>query len=224
MECFDMPITHHPEHLVDRAAMVAVRLMLKSMKGSVNGPSARKTFDEIMVKVPSASGVSYEAETVGGVPGWWCRPKEAATGAAILYLHGGGYVVGAAEAYQHFVGQIARRANVAVFVPDYRLAPEFPFPAAVEDAQAAYAGLIAHGIGNIALAGDSAGGGDFSMDGPRADRREHDDPRGGRSAIDTCVTRCLVTTVSRGSGYPRPTGVATLRRSSRLTTGQNARG
>jgi monoterpene epsilon-lactone hydrolase len=159
MECFDMPITHHPEHLVDRAAMVAVRLMLKSMKGSVNGPSARKTFDEIMVKVPSASGVSYEAETVGGVPGWWCRPKEAATGAAILYLHGGGYVVGAAEAYQHFVGQIARRANVAVFVPDYRLAPEFPFPAAVEDAQAAYAGLIAHGIGNIALAGDSAGGG-----------------------------------------------------------------
>jgi monoterpene epsilon-lactone hydrolase len=154
-----MAITHHPEHPLDRAAMVTVRSMLRSMKGSVDGPSARKAFDAIMVEVPSAPGVTYEAETIGGVPGWWCRPTAAAKGAAILYLHGGGYVVGAAEAYRHFVGQIATRARIAAFVPHYRLAPEFTFPAAVEDAQAAYAGLIAHGVENIALAGDSAGGG-----------------------------------------------------------------
>jgi monoterpene epsilon-lactone hydrolase len=139
--------------------MVVVRSMLKSLKGAVNGPGARKTFDDMMIRVPSAVGVSYEAGTLGGVPGWWCRPKEATSGAAVLYLHGGGYVVGAAEAYRNFVGQIALRANVAVFIPEYRLAPEFAFPAAVMDAQAAYEGLIAKGFENIALAGDSAGGG-----------------------------------------------------------------
>jgi epsilon-lactone hydrolase len=154
-----MPITHHPERLSDRASMVAVRLMLSSTRGSVNGPGARRAFDEIMLKVPSVSGVTYQAETIGGVPGWWCRPQQAINGAAVLYFHGGGYVVGAAEAYRHFVGQIASRANVAMFVPDYRLAPEFPLPAAVEDAQATCAGLIAQGFTNIALAGDSAGGG-----------------------------------------------------------------
>jgi acetyl esterase/lipase len=139
--------------------MVAVRLMLRSTRGSVNGPGARRAFDEIMLEVPSVSGVTYQAETIGGVPGWWCRPWEAINGGAVLYFHGGGYVVGAAKAYRHFVGQIASRANVAVFVPDYRLAPESPFPAAVEDAQATCAGLIAQGFTNIALAGDSAGGG-----------------------------------------------------------------
>jgi monoterpene epsilon-lactone hydrolase len=154
-----MPITHHPERLSDRASMVAVRLMLSSTRGSVNGPGARRAFDEIMLKVPSVSGVTHQAETIGGVPGWWCRPQQAINGAAVLYFHGGGYVVGAAEAYRHFVGQIASRANVAMFVPDYRLAPDFPLPAAVEDAQATCAGLIAQGFTNIALAGDSAGGG-----------------------------------------------------------------
>ena len=68
-------------------------------------------------------------------------------------------MVGASQAYQHFVGQVATRAKVAAFVPDYRLAPEYPFPAAVEDARAIYEGLVAEGFTNIALAGDSAGGG-----------------------------------------------------------------
>jgi monoterpene epsilon-lactone hydrolase len=154
-----MTTMHHPEHLLDRAAMVAMRLMLRSAKGTVSGPDARKTFDELMDKVPAASGVTYEAATIGGVSGWWCRPENAVKGAAILYLHGGGYVVGAARAYQHFVGQVASRSRVAAFVPQFRLAPEFPFPAAVEDAQASYEGLVAQGLTKIALAGDSAGGG-----------------------------------------------------------------
>jgi acetyl esterase/lipase len=154
-----MTTTHHPEHLVDRLAMVAVRVMLGSAKGSINGPGGRKSFDEIMEHVPAAPEITYEATVIGGVSGWWCRPKDAMVGAAILYLHGGGYVVGAAHAYQHFVGQVAIRASVAAFVPEYRLAPEHPFPAAVEDAKAAYEGLLAAGLANIALAGDSAGGG-----------------------------------------------------------------
>jgi epsilon-lactone hydrolase len=154
-----MSITRHPEHLLDRAAMVAMRLLLKSAKGSISGPAARPAFDEIMEKVPAAAQVTYQAEAIAGVSGWWCRPKDAMKGAALLYLHGGGYVTGTAAAYRHFVGQIAAQANVAAFVPEYRLAPESPFPAAVEDARAVYAGLISQGIVNVALTGDSAGGG-----------------------------------------------------------------
>lgn len=150
---------HHSEHLLDRAAMAAMRLMIGGMKGSITGPGARGPFDELMEKVPSADGVTYEQAEIGGISGWWCRPKDAARNAAILYFHGGAYVVGSTKAYQHFAGQLAARAKASVFVPQYRLAPESIFPAAVNDAQAAYDGLVDKGFTNIALAGDSAGGG-----------------------------------------------------------------
>jgi len=78
-----MTTTHHPEHLVDRVAMAAMRLMLGSAKGSVNGPGARKTFDEIMEQVPAASGVTYEAAVISGVSGWWCRPEDAVVHALV---------------------------------------------------------------------------------------------------------------------------------------------
>jgi epsilon-lactone hydrolase len=149
----------HPIHRLDRAGMAAMRLMVGSTKGSVTGPSAREPFDELMEKTPTAEGVTYEKAVAGGVQGWWCRPDDAAARAAILYFHGGAYVVGSARAYQHFVGQIAARARVATFIPEYGLAPEHPFPAAVNDAQAAYRGLVEQGFTSIALAGDSAGGG-----------------------------------------------------------------
>ena len=150
---------HHPIHLLDRVAMVAVRLMVASMKGTVTGPSAREPFDEVMEKTPAADGVTYEEAEVGGIAGWWCRPDDAVAGAAILYFHGGAYVVGSARAYQHFVGQVAARAKVSAFVPEYGLAPEQPFPVAVDEAQACYRGLVEKGFGKIALAGDSCGGG-----------------------------------------------------------------
>ena len=150
---------HHPIHLLDRVAMAAMRLMIASMKGSVTGPSAREPFDEPMEKTPAADGVTYEEAEVGGVAGWWCRPDVIVAGAAILYFHGGAYVVGSARAYQHFVGQVATRAKAVAFVPEYGLAPEHPFPVAVDEAQACYRGLVEKGFGKIALAGDSAGGG-----------------------------------------------------------------
>ena len=133
--------------------------MISPMKGSVTGPSARDMFDELMENTPATDGVTYEKGDVGGVPGSWCRPKDAAAAAAILYFHGGAYVAGSASAYRHFVGQFATRARVATFVPEYGLAPEHPFPAAVDDAQAAYQGLVEQGLTKIALAGDSAGAG-----------------------------------------------------------------
>jgi epsilon-lactone hydrolase len=123
------------------------------------GPGGRAAFDDPMAKTPVADGVVYEAAVVGGIPGWWCRPGDAAPETAILYLHGGAYVAGSAQAYRHFAGQIAARAEAAVFVADYGLAPERPFPAAVDDADAAYRGLALAGFSSIALVGDSAGGG-----------------------------------------------------------------
>lgn len=80
---------------------------------------------------------------------------------AILYLHGGAYVLGAPRTHRSITGTLARETGAAVFVPDYRLAPEHPCPAAVEDAVAAYRWLLDTGwpADRIALAGDSAGGG-----------------------------------------------------------------
>jgi len=123
------------------------------------GPDARRAFDALIEKTPTADGVTYEAATSGAIAGWWCRPVDPIAGAAILYLHGGAYVVGSASAYRHIAGQLAARARAATFVADYGLAPERPFPGAYIDAQAAYHGLLASGLTRVALAGDSAGGG-----------------------------------------------------------------
>ncbi|SDA35858.1 alpha/beta hydrolase [Sphingomonas sp. NFR15] len=150
---------YHKEHLLDRAAMVAMRAMIALQPAADLGPNGRAAFDDMMGKTPQADTVTYEAAEVGGIPGWWCRTPEAMPGAAILYLHGGAYVVGSAQAYRNFVGQIALRAKADAFIPAYGLAPERPFPAAVEDAEAAYRGLVAAGISRIAIVGDSAGGG-----------------------------------------------------------------
>jgi acetyl esterase/lipase len=80
-------------------------------------------------------------DTIQGVPGWWCIPADAEAGRAILYLHGGWFVMGSAGAYRNFVGHIAARTHAAAFIPDYRLAPEHPLPAATDDARFVYDGL-----------------------------------------------------------------------------------
>jgi acetyl esterase/lipase len=76
----------------------------------------------------------------------------------ILHLHGGWFNLGNANAYRHLVAQVAARVGVAAFVPDYRLAPEHPFPAAPEDVLACYRGLDGRGFRRTAITGDSAGG------------------------------------------------------------------
>jgi len=154
-----MTTTYHNEHLLDRAAMLVMRGMIALQPKTEFGPDARPGFDALMEKTPAGDGVIYEGATIGGIAGWWCRPVYAIADAAILYLHGGAYVVGSAWAYRHFAGQLATFAKAATFVADYGLAPERPFPAAYVDAKAAYRGLIASGLTRIAVAGDSAGGG-----------------------------------------------------------------
>lgn len=148
----------HPFTLEDRKAMTAMRAMVEPNKGRMQGVAARGPYDAIMSRVASPAGVTYEADTVGGVAGWWCRPDNARTDGAILHLHGGWFNWGSAQAFRHLVGHIAARAEVPAFVPDYRLAPEHAFPAAINDAQACYRGMVERGTEKIAVTGDSAGG------------------------------------------------------------------
>lgn len=150
---------YHKEHLLDRAAMAQLRTMLAAQPKLQFGPEARPVFDELIEKTAGAEGLTYEAAEVGGVKGWWCTPQHALPGSAIVYFHGGAYVLGSATAYRNFVGQIAARAETAVFAVEYSLAPERLFPAAVDDAKAVYVGLAAAGFSRLLLAGDSAGGG-----------------------------------------------------------------
>ncbi|WP_442968055.1 alpha/beta hydrolase [Rhabdothermincola sp.] len=115
----------------------------------------------VMPPVVSALDVDTEEASVGGVPGIWYRPRAGRPPATILYLHGGGYIGTSPRMYAAFTATLARETGCEVFVADYRLAPEFPFPADVEDALRVLEALVADGIepDRIFLAGDSGGGG-----------------------------------------------------------------
>jgi epsilon-lactone hydrolase len=143
----------------DRAAMDKMRTASEPLKGKLRGVGARGQFDTMMSQVVAVpEGIKFRHDTVGGIAGWWCEPTEARPDAVILHAHGGWFNWGSGEAFRNLVGHIARSARVRAFVPDYRLAPEHPFPAAVEDLHACYLGLVDGGIKSIALTGDSAGG------------------------------------------------------------------
>jgi len=105
--------------------------------------------------------VSVEPVNANGVRAEWISTPGAVDDAAILYLHGGGYVIGSLDSHRHLVAEAGREAGCWALALDYRLAPENPFPAAVDDAVAGYRYLVGRGItpGRIAIAGDSAGGG-----------------------------------------------------------------
>lgn len=148
----------HPLSQEDSAAAAALRAVVAPMKGKSEGIAARGPFNDIMARVAVPRGVIFEAATEGGIPGWWVKPARARKGAAILHIHGGWFNWGTARAFRNFVGHIASNGGADAFIPDYRLAPEHPFPAAVRDLEACYHGLVDKGITRIALTGDSAGG------------------------------------------------------------------
>jgi epsilon-lactone hydrolase len=126
------------------------------------------SFDELRAQYDKAEHVFPLAADVGvtdlmmrGVPGQWLR-SPGATAAIVLYLHGGGYVIGSPRSHRHLAAALARAARGTALLPDYRRAPEHRFPAAVDDAVAAYRWLIDdHGAhpNSVVIAGDSAGGG-----------------------------------------------------------------
>jgi epsilon-lactone hydrolase len=150
--------TFHPLTPRDRSVMAALRSQVAPHKGRLRGPEARAPFDAIIGHTIAPEGVSFREDRVGGIAGWWCEPADAVAEAAILHLHGGWFNWGSAAAFRHLVGHIATSARAAAFIADYRLAPEHPFPAAIEDVAASLRALPEHGVRRIAVTGDSAGG------------------------------------------------------------------
>jgi epsilon-lactone hydrolase len=122
---------------------------------------AREAIDEMMGGAPLGEGVAIEAATVAARAAEWIRPATPTNEHVVLYLHGGAFRIGSLRAYRPFASQLAVALNTRLLVVDYRLAPEHPFPAGLEDCLAGYAWLLATGwrSDQIAIMGDSAGGG-----------------------------------------------------------------
>jgi len=120
----------------------------------------RYQYNSWTILATEPTGVQYETIDTDGVRGIWTRPNGAAADRVILYFHGGGYIGGSASGHRKLVGHIAKAAGVDALAIDYRLAPEIPFPAQLEDALAALEWLRTQGYqtSQIIVAGDSAGG------------------------------------------------------------------
>lgn len=108
-----------------------------------------------------ADDVICDPVDVNGVPGEWIVPPSAVSGSVLYFLHGGGYCIGSIDSHRHMVANIARAAKVRALMIDYRLSPEHPFPAGLDDAITGYRWLVEQGFGpeTMVIAGDSAGGG-----------------------------------------------------------------
>ncbi len=141
--------------------IAAVREFLANSAFPQDTAELRNAYDGLGEIFPPAADVTLEKVSANGVPAEWSSTPSAAKDRVILYLHGGGYVIGSVASHRHLVTELGRAAGTRTLALDYRLAPEHPFPAAVDDAMAGYKFLLAQGFepGNIAIAGDSAGGG-----------------------------------------------------------------
>lgn len=120
--------------------------------------AARRVLNSAIYRMPK--DVTVTPHTLGGVPGEWVESRAGSGSVTLLYLHGGGYFACSPRTHRAVTTFFARQ-GFRVFVPDYRLAPEFPFPAAIEDAESVYTALLRAGCDpqRLVVAGDSAGGG-----------------------------------------------------------------
>lgn len=111
--------------------------------------------------LPLAKDVTVEPFSIGETPAAWFNPPEMQPEKVLLYLHGGGYCLGSISTHQSMISHLAQETKIRCLAIDYRLAPEHPFPAAVQDASAVYEWLISDVTSprRIVIAGDSAGGG-----------------------------------------------------------------
>jgi cation diffusion facilitator CzcD-associated flavoprotein CzcO/acetyl esterase/lipase len=149
-------------HLPRPLVRLTTRLVQRGPQRTWIPVGLRRRSLEIAAKlIPLAEGTEVSAEELGGVPAERLVPPGGVEARAVLYLHGGAYVGGSPRTHRALASRLAAAAGSPVHVIDYRLAPEHPYPAAVEDALAAYRALLAAGLdpGRVALAGDSAGGG-----------------------------------------------------------------
>lgn len=143
-----------------RARLLAgfVRRVMKPRSLGPPDPVASRAFTERFT-LPALPGVKREDGEVGGVAGEWLTGRGGAAAPTLLFLHGGAFAICSPATHRPLTSAFARR-GFRVFVPAYRLAPEHPFPAALEDSVAVCRGLLANGVDpdRLAIAGDSAGG------------------------------------------------------------------
>lgn len=136
------------------------RTLRKSERSSLGERRAQMSRNAGRFK--NAKGIFHRSVDVNGRPGEWLVPEQASTDTAVLYLHGGAYTVGSLDSHRALASHIASAARVSVLLLDYRLAPEHPFPSALEDALGAFTWIqetLAIGANRIVIMGDSAGGG-----------------------------------------------------------------
>ena len=127
----------------------------------IDAAAMRAGMEQMTGLMPLPPDVTTEAVHADGVPAEWVFVPTASADRVVLYVHGGAYVIGSLNTHRDLAARISRAARARVLNVDYRLAPEHPHPAAVEDATAAYRWLLAQGYApeRLAIAGDSAGGG-----------------------------------------------------------------
>ena len=125
-------------------------------------PKARADFEKGFAGLPAVSGVDVHADRVGGVPVEWIVPIGGDTSRVVVYLHGGGYAMGSVGTIRTMASYLALRTHTQLLTVDYRLAPEHPFPAGLDDVCAVYRALLDDNRfrpEQIVIGGDSAGGG-----------------------------------------------------------------
>src|SRR5438552_2819522 len=104
----------HPVTQEDSLGATALRASVAAFKDKLAGTAARGPFDAVMERVVAPTDVTFEADTVGGISGWWAKPARPRNGAAILHAHGGWFNLGTARAYRNLVGHIASSAGAAL--------------------------------------------------------------------------------------------------------------
>ena len=141
--------------------ILALREIIAKRVRSDDIAQRRRDIDARGLQYKLAADARVEAVSAGGVKAEWSATADADPAKVVLYLHGGGYAIGSLDSHRHLVVEVGRAARARTLAIDYRMAPEHPFPAAVDDALAAYRFLLAEGIqpAAITIAGDSAGGG-----------------------------------------------------------------
>lgn len=149
------------ELVVNDGEIASVRALLASLPRSTNIAGRRARLDAIASVDGVAPDIVFEPAAIGACPAEWSLAPGSDEGKVLLYFHGGGYCSGSIKSHRGMVSETGRAARARTLAVGYRLAPENPFPAALDDALAAYEFVLSQGVAaeRIAIGGDSAGGG-----------------------------------------------------------------
>ena len=147
--------------MTDRSEIEAIRALLNSKPRPAGWAERRQRLDEVGSAWPVADDVKLGAVDLDGVPGEWSIAPGSDASRVLMFFHGGGYCSGSIASHRRMVTEAGRYAGARTLAVGYRLAPEHPFPAALDDALVAWRFLRRQGIAatRIAVGGDSAGGG-----------------------------------------------------------------